>query len=309
MSHRAWRVALMLLAGLSIVTSGTARAQPVQPSAAQIVLVQQDPSTDPPQDAQATKPKAAKKTKADEEEAELQPAEPEFSLVNLPTTLQLPVHRGNFRFTHRFGRNLRQGSFRANASDLFGLDNGAVIGLEFRFGIFRHVEAGIHRSSLDKATEFFGKYDAWHQNQSMPVSMSGLIAIEGDNNFHKHRQPALGAVLSRTINDSAALYVSPVWVHNSNPDERASNNNTFFLGLGGRLRFRPTVYLVAEVSPRVSGFDPGKPLFAFGVEKRVGGHLFQLNFSNSFGTTFGQIARGGIPGTLRLGFNIARKLF
>src|SRR5262245_52586239 len=28
-------------------------------------------------------------------------AEPDFTLVNLPTTLVLPRHRGNFRLTHR----------------------------------------------------------------------------------------------------------------------------------------------------------------------------------------------------------------
>ena len=37
-----------------------------------------------------------------------------------------------------------------------------------------------------------------------------------------------------------------------------------------------------EVVPRVSGYDPGVNHATFGIEKRAGGHTFQLNFSNSF---------------------------
>jgi len=44
-------------------------------------------------------------------------------------------------------------------------------------------------------------------------------------------------------------------------------------------------------------------------KKRVGGHLFQLNFNNGQGTTFGQLARGGFADSLYLGFNLARKFF
>ena len=48
----------------------------------------------------------------------------------------------------------------------------------------------------------------------------------------------------------------------------------------------------------------------FGIEKRAGGHSFQLNFSNGFGTTMGQLARGGTGNDdWYLGFNISRKFF
>jgi hypothetical protein len=49
---------------------------------------------------------------------------------------------------------------------------------------------------------------------------------------------------------------------------------------------------------------------SFAIEKRLGGHVFQLNFSNSFGTTMGQIARGGFNNdNWYLGFNISRKFY
>jgi hypothetical protein len=48
----------------------------------------------------------------------------------------------------------------------------------------------------------------------------------------------------------------------------------------------------------------------FAIEKRQGGHAFQLNFSNGFGTTMGQLARGGFNNDdWYLGFNISRKFF
>jgi hypothetical protein len=105
-----------------------------------------------------------------------------------------------------------------------------------------------------------------------------------------------------------ALYAVPTWVHNS-AAATGLELNTSYLGVGGRLRFRPTVYLTAEVSPRLSGYAPGKALYGFAIEKRAGGHMFQLNFTNGVGTTLAQIARGGQPDQLALGFNLSRKFF
>ena len=44
------------------------------------------------------------------------------------------------------------------------------------------------------------------------------------------------------------------------------------------------------------------------LEKRVGGHFFQLNVSNALGTTMAQIAQGGPQqNNWFLGFNLSRK--
>ena len=63
--------------------------------------------------------------------------EPDFTVINLPTTLRLPRHKGAFRIAHRFTRTLNNPDFGALASNLFGLDNGALIGLEYRYGLAR----------------------------------------------------------------------------------------------------------------------------------------------------------------------------
>jgi hypothetical protein len=251
----------------------------------------------------------AAQAQEDDDDGKLRPAEPDFTLINLPTTLPLPIHGGNFRLTHRFAGNLRAGSFSENASNLFGLDQGAVIGLEFRFGIAKHLEAAVYRTSFDKTFQFYGKYDAMHQDGSHSIGVSALVSVEGTNNFQDRYAPSLGAVLSHTLpGDRLALYAVPVWTHNS-AASLGIDRDTFYVGVGGRVRFLTSAYLVAEVSPRVSGYAPGDPEYGFGIEKRVGGHFFTLTFTNTFSSTFAQVARGGSPATLYLGFNLARKFY
>src|SRR5918994_6702766 len=63
------------------------------------------------------------------------PAQPDFTLVGLPTTLKVPRFGSSFRVTHRFTRPLGTGSFGDLVEDAFGMDAGAAIGLEYRFGL------------------------------------------------------------------------------------------------------------------------------------------------------------------------------
>jgi hypothetical protein len=245
---------------------------------------------------------------SDDDDEKLRPLEPDFSLVNLPTTLPLPVHAGNFHLTHRFNENLRRDSFGTQASNLFGLDEGATIQLEYRFGVMKHLEAIASRTNVDRDIQFSAKYDAFHQSASMPLGFSGIVSVEGGNNFRTRHAPAIGASVSRTIADAAAVYVTPFWAHNTFPGTGVMRD-TFYVGLGGRLKIVPSVYLVGEISPRAAGFAPGDAEFAFSLEKRVGAHVFSLTFANTAATTYGQIARGGNPESLYLGFNLARKFF
>jgi len=265
-------------------------------------------SASTPSSATAPGSSASQSATATDDEGSLQLAEPDFRVVALPTTLRLPLHGSNFQLTHRFNGNLRNGSFSQQASNLFGLDQGAVVGIEYRFGIVRHVQAAVYRTAIDKTFQFYGKYDAVHQGTSTPLSISALASIEGGNNFQDRYSPALGAVVSRTVGDRFAMYATPIWVHNTAAILNI-DRDTFFVGVGGRLRLRPTVYVVAEASPRVAGYNPDKPAFDVAIEKRAGLHMFQLNFGNGQGTTFGQIARGGFPHALFMGFNLARKFF
>jgi hypothetical protein len=254
----------------------------------------------------------------DDPDRDLQLSQPDFTIVNLPTTLRLPRHESVFRITHRFARPLGQGDFGDLLSDFFGLDNGAQIGLEYRFGIMRGTQIGIYRTS-NRTIEFFAQHSTFQQADNGMFDLDVVASIEGTENFGASTpegsstsySPALGVVLSREMGSYGALYFEPIWVNNSNtlPSDLTDDNDTFLFAIGARLRIRPTVYVVGEYIPR-AGYQPGVDNFAFGVEKRAGGHVFQLNFSNGIGTTPGQLARGGTDSDdWYIGFNISRKFF
>ena len=254
----------------------------------------------------------------DDPDRDLRPSQPDFTVVNLPTTLRVPRHKSAFRVTHRFARPLGQGDFGDLLSDFFGLDTGAQIGLEYRFGIMRGTQIGIYRTS-NRTIEFFAQHSTFQQNDNGILGMDIVATIEGTENFGASTpdgsstsySPALGVVLSREMGSYGALYFEPIWVNNSNPlpGELADDNDTFLIGLGARIRIRPTVYLVGEIIPRI-GYDPDVTYATFGIEKRAGGHVFQMNFSNGFGSTMAQLARGGTDtDDWYIGFNISRKFF
>lgn len=269
----------------------------------------------------------------DEEDdpAELDLAEPDFVVVNLPTNLRTPRFKGNFRMTHRFAGNLLNQSFSQNASNLFGLDQGAIIGFEYRMNLMRNVQAAAFRTNFDKTFLFYGKYDGIRQRGSMPVSISGLVSIEGADNFQERYAPGVGAIVSRKVGNWLAVYATPIWIGNTNAslapiqhdhdhgeeteehehDELPAHERqgTFIVGVAARLRLTRTVYVVGEITPRVAGYAPDKPEYGFGIEKRVGGHAFTLTFTNTFSTTFAQLARGGPANSLYMGFNLGRKFF
>jgi hypothetical protein len=235
-------------------------------------------------------------------------AEPDFRVLNLPSTLPLPVHGSNFQLTHRFNGNLRRDSFSAQAGNLFGLDQGAAVGFEYRFGLAPHLQVAAYRTAIDKTLQLYGKYDAARQHSAFPVSLSALVSVEGADNFQERYSPAIGVADSRIFGDRLAFYGTPLWVHNT-ASLLNIERDTFIVGMGARLRVSKTVYVVGEVAPRAAGYRPEKAAYGFAVEKRAGGHMFQLNFNNGQGTTFGQLARGGFSDSLYLGFNLARKFF
>lgn len=219
--------------------------------------------------------------------------QPDFTISTLPTTLRLPRYRTAFRVTHRFGRPLGQGDFGDLLSDFFSLDSSAQIGLELRFGLMRGTQGGIYRTN-DRTIEFFVERNVMQQSNTRPLGVSAFAAVDGTNNFQDSYSPALGAIVSRKVTRLGALYIEPIWVNNSNqlPAAIVDDNDSFLLGLGGRFRLRRTVYVVVEAAPRVGGYDPDTTHWTVGVEKLVGGHLFQINVSNGVGTTISQLARG-----------------
>lgn len=249
---------------------------------------------------------------------ELDPAEPDFSVITVPTNLRLPRHAMAFRLTHRFTRPLGDGDFGDLAGDFFGFDSSAAVGLELRFGLFASTQLGLYRTS-DKTIEFFLQQDLLQQ-ASRPVGLALQASVEGLDNFKEEKSPRVALIVSRKFGTRGAVYVVPAWVGNVNlgPERSGVDESSLMLGLGARMRVGPGVYLVGEANPRLTGYEAiradgltSAAQLSFGIEKQLGGHAFQINFSNAIGTTPAQVARaqdGQVQGWF-IGFNLSRKFY
>jgi len=266
-------------------------------------LAAQDQAPQPPP------PQAPAAPAASNPDVRVDPLQPDFTLAALPVTLRMPAHKFAFRVTHRFTRSLGAGDFGDLLNDFFGFDSSAQIGLELRYGLLPGTQIGIHRTS-DKTIQIFGQQNLMQQKpDGHPLGIDVIATFEGLDNMKDRKLGALGLLVSRKAGKYVALYVEPIFVANTNPAE-TGDNNTMMIGLGTRLRIRPSTYLVGEFTPRVSGYRPNVDQGSFGLEMRAGGHTFQINFSNGWGTTLGQIAQGGITSdSWYIGFNISRKFF
>ncbi len=263
---------------------------------------------------EASDPDAASSQAQSEDELSIDPVEPDFTVVNLPTTARLPKHKAAFRVTHRFARPLGQGDFGDLVQDFFGFDAGAQIGLEFRFAPVGGGQVRFYRTS-DRTIQFSGEYNLVRQSEASPLGLSLVAGVEGADNFKKHRVPNFGFVVSRKLGSRLALYASPLWLRepagNDGHLEHAHEaENVFVAGYGGRLRLTSSAYLVGEWVPRLDSKAVLKNHITVGIEKGVGGHAFQLNVSNAVGTTYAQIARGANNyDDWFIGFNISRKFY
>jgi hypothetical protein len=290
--------------------SDPATAGPVDPKAApddpkSTTTDPNEPADEPSADSEAI----AAVQDDDDPDLDVNVAQPDYTIVALPTTLRMPKGKFAFRVTHRFGRPLDDGNFGDLAADAFGFDAGGLIGLELRYGVLRGTQVGVLRTS-DRTIELFAQQQIVGQ-ETFPVGLAANFTMDGTNNFQDSYSPGIGLVVSREIGKAGAVYVEPTWVNNTNtlPGELVDDNSAFLIGVGARFRVSRRAYLVAEVAPRVSGFDPGSSQASVGVEMRAGGHAFQINFSRGLATTMGQVARGGTEDDWFIGFNISRKFW
>ena len=265
------------------------------------------------EDLQSVPPDPSRRPATDD--SEVDPVEPDFVVVNLPTQARMPRGGWAFRVTHRFARPLGDGSLGDLAKDLFGFDSGGLIGLELRYGIARATQVGIHRTS-DRTVQLFGQRDV-RRAEDGPFGLAVFAAVDGLDNFTEDHSPGVGVILSRRLGERGGAYAMPALVaHLVTPalDETTDPESTTALvvGLGVRFRFSENGALLFEATPRLNAPDSDDGFrhpVSFGIERTLGGHAFQLNVSNSFGTTLGQRARGGARSGWFIGFNIARKFY
>lgn len=237
--------------------------------------------------------------------------EPDFTLGALPTTLRLPRHKMAFRITHRFTYKINGQSVGQFFENGLGFDSSATTGFELRWGIVQGTQFMVHRTN-SRSIQFMAQHQLQAQRANGRYSADILMAVEGQNDFREEHSFVVGGVGSHQFGEQGAVYVHPFGIFNATPEIPTSDRNTLVLGIGARfLVFRSrSTYAVAEFAPRLAGYDAGASHILIGLERRLGGHSFQLNLSNSFGTTLTQIGHGGpLPRHWHLGFNLTRKFY
>jgi hypothetical protein len=240
------------------------------------------------------------------------PAEPDFTLSMLPTTLRMPARKLAFRLTHRFTRPIASGDVGDFFADLFGFDSAATVGLELRYGMWSGAQAAVLRTN-DRSIQLLSQFQLLGQSESRRLTIDALVAAEGLNNFSEQFSGSVGALVSRKFGEHGAVYFEPMFVSDTNLDDPPvqTANNTTMIGIGARFRLGTSkAYVVAEAAPRIAGYDAGVSHVSFGIERRAGGHMFQFNVSNTLAATLRQIARGGVnSGDWYVGFNLTRRFY
>jgi len=230
------------------------------------------------------------------------------------------VARGvmDIKISHRFG------TLNSGAYELWGLDQ-ANIRIGADYGITERLMIGIGRSNVDKTFDGFLKCKFLRQSTgavNMPITLAyfGSAAVETIKNsdetienynssrwFYTHQ-----IIIGRKFSEGFTLQLMPTLVHRNLVETKAEKNDVLSMGIAGRIKLTKRTSLNAEyyyVFPDqlAEGYYNS---FAIGFDIETGGHVFQLQFTNSrsmiekgfITETTGQWSKGDV----HLGFNISR---
>lgn len=220
------------------------------------------------------------------------------------------------RILHRFGL-LNDG-----AKEFFGLDQ-ASMRLGFDYGITSNLTVGVGRSTLNKELDGFIKWRPIRQsvNGGSPVSVVWVSGVTVQtmpwadttrkNKFSSRVGYYHEVIIGRKFSNAFSLQVSPIFVHRNLVTNADDENNTWALGIGGRLKLSKRTAFVVDYHPILSGREPGtKDPLSVGFDIETGGHVFQLHFSNSTGMNEKAFLTGTYDdfwkGDIRFGFNLSR---
>jgi mono/diheme cytochrome c family protein len=227
-------------------------------------------------------------------------------LINLPTTT--PIEKKDFllRISHRFLEPADSGF-----DDLFGLDGYANVLVSFGYGLTDNLSVTVGRARLYKEFEFGADWLIAGQGYTarFPFSVAlhgGLsLATEADDNIKLFA--ALN--LSRQFTRRFSVMVVPAFSTNTNHFD-ADPDGTFALGLGTRYMIFEDLSVIAEWTPALAGYKDVESGWGLGLEKKIGGHVFQFFVTNALGLTIPQVLPGGDlrlgDFDFRIGFNIFR---
>ncbi len=239
-------------------------------------------------------------------------------LINGYTSELAPDNELVFSISHRFGE-INGGTY-----EFFGLDQSSIR-FGFEYGLNDRISLGIGRSSYEKIYDGFAKIKIARQSSGQKPFPVTITLLEGiaykslkwltDNDeypttarlFYTHE-----LLISRKMNEKISVQLVPVIVHRNMVKFKKEQNTVPAIGLGGRYKITNRFTFSGEyyyLFPGKTADDFDNSL-ALGFEIETGGHVFQLNFSNSSGMTeklfIPETTGSWLDGDIHFGFNIIR---
>jgi hypothetical protein len=254
-------------------------------------------------------------------------------VVSLPTGRPTDRHGVYVNFAHRFPYDPVFTGMERGAQ-LFGLDGVAIPSFGFRYGVTDDLSVSIFRapSLINRPIQLMAGYNILEERKGTPLNLMVRVSIEGQDNFRKNYTENIEGVISRSITSRAQFYLVPTVSFNDRRLEQPAGYlssqipavpgvNAFSLGTGLAIDIRPSVALLAEVIPTlVNARELGihRPVFSFGIQKKIWRHAFTLALTTSPGTTVSQRAgtraqflndpSADTLGGLVLGFDLTRQI-
>ena len=245
----------------------------------------------------------------------------------------------DFRIGHRFG------NINGGWSTLAGLENAADVIFEFDYGLSDDFMIGVIRAKgsgpLKQNVSGFMKYRVLKQGDKSPfsVAFSGLATISTMsrnpdnpgtiNHFAKfaHRLSYnLQVIIASKVSDRLAIQIAPQWTYRNivpNDDVSTFKDTNDLPSISGAVKFQMSrsLALIADLTVPFSSYRDeedanGEKNFyyplGFGLEWETGGgHVFQINLTNSSGIVetdyIPYTTTNWLDGEYRFGFTIARQ--
>ena len=224
----------------------------------------------------------------------------------------------DFRISHRFGY------INGGAYELWGLDEASMrLGLDY--GLSKRWMIGVGRSTYQKQYDGFTKFKLLRQStgaQKIPLTISAVGSITYKSlkfedptreNYQSSNLYYTGQLLiGRKFSEGISLQLTPTVIHYNLVPGSTDPNDLFSIGVGGRFKISKRVSINAEYYYQLPSYQflGTQNSIALGFDIETGGHVFQLNLTNSTGMTertfISETTGDFFNGDIHLGFTISR---
>jgi hypothetical protein len=197
--------------------------------------------------------------------------------------------------------------------------------LGFDYGVTNSITIGVGRSTYKKELDGFIKVRPVWQSTG-PGSMPFSIVLVGGGtidtmpwadptrtNFTSSKMAYFGQmIIGRKFSEGLTLQITPTILHRNLVPLETDPNDIYAIGFGGRLALSRRVSLTWDYFYVYNGLTPNVNYFplSVGFDIETGGHVFQLNFSNSIGMNerafLTETTNSWSKGDVLFGFNLSR---